>query len=357
MAVDRISIQGFKSIKNCDLELTALNVLIGANGAGKSNFVGVFKLLNQIATKQLRSFVATAGGAEALLHFGGKSTEKISIETWSGKDGYQVELRPDTEDSFFFAAETALYYGYGKGKKPFDEPLGVGHNESQLSGKSGVASYVLAAMRSWKVYHFHDTSSSAKVKATGDLDDNQVLRDDASNLAAFLYRLQHESELEYRQIINAIRLVAPFFADFSLRPRPLNEEKIRLEWTEVGADTYLNAHSLSDGTLRFMCLAVLLLQPKVPKTILIDEPELGLHPAAIKVLAELFKLASERTQLIVSTQSVPLLNQLTPGDLVVVDRDGPMSIFRRLDSDELSAWIGEYGLGDLWEKNIIGGRP
>jgi predicted ATPase len=357
VAVDRILIEGFKSIEKCDLELRSLNVLIGSNGAGKSNFIGAFKLLNEVAGRTLRSFVASSGGAESLLHFGRKNTASIYIRVRVDKNGYAARLSPDAEDNLYFERETAYFYGHGRDKKPFDEDLGSGHQESKLHGRGKTPSYVLAAMRTWRLYHFHDTSGSAKVKSTSDVNDNASLRPDASNLAAFLYRLQRESEDSYHQIVNTVRLVAPFFADFVLRPNPLNTDKIRLEWSEVGSDAYLNAHALSDGTLRFMCLTTLLLQPEVPKTILIDEPELGLHPAAIRTLTDLFRVASSRTQVIVSTQSVPLVNQLAPDDLIVVERGTAGSSFRRLDATELDAWVGEYGLGDLWEKNVIGGRP
>jgi predicted ATPase len=162
---------------------------------------------------------------------------------------------------------------------------------------------------------------------------------------------------QYRQIVGAIRMVAPFFRDFQLRPYPLNEQKIQLEWSEAGSDAYFNAHSLSDGTLRFMCLATLLLQPSPPSTIVIDEPELGLHPFAIQVLASLVQSASLRTQVIVSTQSVTLVNHFMPGDVIVVDREGGQSTFARLSEQSMSTWLEDYGLGDLWEKNVLGGRP
>src|SRR2546427_3037694 len=154
-----------------------------------------------------------------------------------------------------------------------------------------------------------------------------------------------------------ITQVAPFFNDFALRPDPTPKESIRLEWREKGSDFPFRAAHLSDGTLRFICLATLLLQPTPPSTVLIDEPELGLHPYAITVLASLLKSASTKTQVIVSTQSVPLVNQLQPEDILVVDRAQGQSTFRHLGSEELKDWLEDYGLGDLWEKNLFGGRP
>jgi predicted ATPase len=215
----------------------------------------------------------------------------------------------------------------------------------------------LQNLRSFAVYHFHDTSGTASVKHTGDLDDNYLLRPDGANLAALLYRLREKNPGDYSNIVDAIRLVFPFFDDFMLEPSRLNADRIRLEWRERGSDTYFNASALSDGTLRFICLATLLLQPDLPSTILLDEPELGLHPYAITILAELLRGAATKTQVIASTQSVGLVNQFEPEDVIVVEREDQQSVFRHLDRADMESWLDDYGLGDLWEKNIIGGRP
>lgn len=164
--------------------------------------------------------------------------------------------------------------------------------------------------------------------------------------------------MEYRRIVDTIRLAAPFFGDFLHRPGEL--EFVELEWTQKGKpDTPFKAHVLSDGTLRFICLATLLLQPLalLPDTILIDEPELGLHPFAIAILADVFKQVSEERQLIVSTQSVELVNELSPDDIVVVDQENDASTFRRFTEDELSGWLEQYAMGELWKRNVLGGRP
>ena len=244
----------------------------------------------------------------------------------------------------------------------FDLPLGAGHKETRLpdiAKKKGIAQYVLSALRSWSVFHFHDTSAEAPVKRKGPIDDNDGLRPNASNLAAFLFRLQKTDKDSYRRIVAAVRQVAPFFDDFRLKPDRLAPDKIQIEWSEKDSDTYFNAHALSDGTLRFICLATLLLQPKtnLPSLILIDEPELGLHPYAVTQLAALFKSAATRTQVLVATQSVTLMNQFDPEDVVVVDRKDGQSTFRRIGADEIASWTDSYALGELWEKNVIGGRP
>lgn len=361
--LETISIKGYKSIRELEkFPLASLNVLIGANGSGKTNFISVFKLLNQIIEGNLQLFTGQQGGADMLLHFGHEITSELEIRLAFGSNGYDCRLVPAAGDVLIFADEQVWFHN-----KAFPTPyivgLGSGQRETRLLEESKnkqymtIADHVLRAIQSWRVYHFHDTSTGAKVKQKGDLNDNRVLRGDASNLAAFLYLLRLTKKPYYQKIVSTIKMVAPFFDDFQLRADPLNPEKIQLEWKEVGTDGYFNAHVLSDGTLRFMCLATLLLQPDMPSTILIDEPELGLHPYAITVLASLLRSAANETQVIVSTQSVPLVNQFDPKDIIVVDRDVKQSIFKRLGEKDLEGWLDDYGVGDLWEKNLLGGRP
>jgi predicted ATPase len=359
--IKRIILEGFKSIRELDLELRPLNVLIGANGAGKSNFIAVLHLLNEMINGNFQDAVARAGGAETFLCFGKKVTNHIKVELHFPPNGYRCSWKPAADDTLYFGEEACLYWGWKP--EPHETPLGTGHKESKLPGEAAeerphkVPYYVMEAFKSWRVYHFHDTSSTAGVKTSGGINDNLYFRSDASNLAAFLYALKNRSGNYYTAIRDTIRQVAPFFDDFLLRPDQTNDGKIRLEWREKGTDYPFMAHHLSDGTLRFMCLATLLLQPTPPSTILIDEPELGLHPYAITMLAALMQSASKKTQVIVSTQSVPLVNQLQPEDILVVDRQSGQSTFKHLEKDEIRGWLDDYGLGDVWEKNLLGGRP
>lgn len=362
--LDRLQIKNFKSIRELNLELRPLNVLIGPNGAGKSNFIGVFELLHQIVQKNLQTHVGAIGGAETVLYFGRKISDSIALTlSFTALEqycynGYHCTLLPTAEDRLIFDDERVAFHDTRRYTAPLWETIGKGHTETLLANTdSYVARYVLQALRSWRVYHFHDTSASARMKATSDVNDNTELRDDASNLASFLYILQQKHMDAYKKIVATVQLVAPFFDDFDLKPSRLNEDKIRLEWREKGSDTYFNAHALSDGTLRFICLATLLLMPDPPATILIDEPELGLHPYAITLLAALLRSAATRTQVIVSTQSVTLVNQFTPEDIIVVDRKDGQSTFERPNTEALATWLEEYGMGDLWEKNLLGGRP
>ena len=238
-------------------------------------------------------------------------------------------------------------------------PLGTAHDEAKLrDDQQAVSTYVRPAMQSWRQYHFHDTGDSAAVKRPHGSNDNLRLKPAADNLAAYLAKLKKTYPDAYQRIVDTIKLAAPFFGGFVIRdPLP---ESIELEWFEqTDPDTPYKAHVLSDGTLRFICLTTLLMQPThlLPDTVLIDEPELGLHPYAINLLADMLKQVAETKQVIVSTQSVELLNAFEPQDVVVVERESGATVLRRLDPEALKDWLEDYNLGDLWKRNVLGGRP
>lgn len=358
-SLDKINIIGYKSIRELrDFELNSLNVLIGANGAGKSNFIGIFKLLNQMYEQQLQIYVNTQGGPDSLLHFGRNTTDRLHAEFYFASNGYKFDLIPTNDNRLIFESELSWFGGF---YRPTDSNivLGRGHDESKLKeATDSYSEYVRPSVNNWRVYHFHDTSDKANVKQKHSTNDNLKLKPDAANLAAYIRMLREKHFEEYKRIVNSIKLVAPFFGDFVYRPEL--DSHIELEWTHLGKpDTPFRADALSDGTLRFICLATLLLQPikLLPATILIDEPELGLHPYAISVLADIFKQVSENKQLIVSTQSVELINELSPEDVIVVDQENGASTFKRFKSEELSGWLEDYSMGELWKQNVLGGRP
>ena len=354
--LSKLKIEGYKSIASCEIELQRINILIGANGAGKSNFIGFFKLIKAILDEKLQRTVGEMGGPDMLLHFGRKKTESMSAELFFGNNGYKFTLKPTQDNRMMFDNECLWWNVRGDWKPSSGHFETYAHTQKDATK---IYDFVIPAMRSWRVFHFHDTSATATVKQIHSINENEYLWHDARNLAAFLFRLKNQNESSYKKIIKAIHLVAPFFDDFYLRPSVNNIEFIQLEWKEKNQDTIFNASALSDGTLRFMCLATVLLQPEefMPSTIIIDEPELGLHPYAISVLASLIKVAATQHQIIVSTQSVELINEFDPEDLIIVDKDEHRSVLRRLDLQELEFWLEEYSLGDIWKKNLIGGRP
>lgn len=367
--LESISIRGFRSIASVvDVELGGLNVLIGANGSGKSNFLGVFAFLREIREGRLQEHVAKQGGASRILHFGAKVTPEIEVkllfaeqEEGGLKNTYQIRLHVTVDDRFYPTDEEAGCWGV-EYPKPYTEPLSplvgpeAGISDSSLTRTAG---WVRAHLGSWTTYHFHDTSTHAPLRRASHLHDNRFLRPDGSNLAAFLYLLRERHPESYRSILRVLRRVTPFFGDFVLEPLALRPDTIRLEWRHKDSDEYFDVSSISDGTLRFIALATLLLQPMElrPEIILIDEPELGLHPAAITMLGSLVRMASSDSQVILSTQSSLLLDEFEPRDVLVAERVGMATEIQRLDPEPLRAWLEDYSLGQLWEKNEIGGRP
>ena len=356
--ISKIQIDGFKSIEKSTIELNMLNVLIGGNGAGKSNFISLFKLLDSMIKKELQTYISVNGGANDFLFFGNKQTDSLKIDFRFGYNGYGFELASTPDDHFVFSKE--FFYWEVSG----NHSLGSGHMESkwEYGTGTGIDSFVIPILKDqkWRVYHFHDTSDTASVKKTQYISNNLDLKSDAGNLAPFLYRLKNTSIVEYDTIVKTVKTVAPFFSDFVLEPNPLNPDNIILMWKDVRSEEVFKASQFSDGTLRFICLATLLLQPYdlMPETIVIDEPELGLHPFAIQMLAEMLRRVSLVKQVIITTQSVTLLNEFSPESIIVVNHNQNHTEFVRLNEKELVDWLkDDYSLGDLWEKNVLGGRP
>jgi predicted ATPase len=304
--IESITIEGHTSIESARVDLGPVNVLVGANGSGKSNFIRALELLGRIVD------------------------QVFQYETIDGNTGVDIVAIPGVRESRL--RDIA-----------FD-------NRKEVSARR-----VYQMLAGCRVFHFHDTSRTAPVKQPGPTADNLTLAADAGNLAAVLAALQQSDQITYRRIVRAVQQVAPFFRDFVLQPE--GTDRIRLRWRQNDSDTVFSAHQMSDGTLRFICLATLLLQPNPPQLVVLDEPELGLHPYAIGQLAEMLRAASVDHQVVVATQSVTLMDQFALSDLIVVERERGASVFHRPDSEKLRDWLAEYSLGELWQKNIIGGRP
>lgn len=353
--VEKITIKGYKSIKSLeDFELKSLNILIGANGVGKSNFISAFRLLNDMYNKQFQKHTQDKN-PESFLYFGRKHTEKIHFRFEFGDNSYEFSLILNQENKLLVENECVgfLKHEYNIGSNL--EESHIGEAEKYASSRA-VGRYSREYISRWKVYHFHDTSDTSKIKGKPASNDNLIFKQDAANLAPYLKMLKDKHIAHYEQIIATIQMVAPFFGGFVLR----DDEFIQLEWFDKkDPDTPFKAHYLSDGTLRFIALATLLLQPfeLMQDTLIIDEPELGLHPFALCILSELIKRASVEKQVIISSQSVELINYFEPQDIIVVDREDNQSTFKRLNAEDLRDWLEDYSLGEIWKSNLIGGRP
>ena len=351
-ALDWITVKGFRSIAHVEkLELTPINVLIGANGSGKSNFVAVFTLLRCWAEDRLDDHVVPSGGADRNLHFGAKTTPELRVQLSfaEGAEQHDIRLAATEDDRLRVMSESV---GGDPAATYFNAP-------TNAPTRVDIKTFIRSRLERWRVYHFHDTGNGAPILCNADLNDNRFLREDGGNLAAFLYLLRQEDPISYQRIKKTFRLVAPFFDDFVLEPLALNDQMIRLEWRHRVSDKHFDVSALSDGSLRFLALATLLLQPARlrPSVILLDEPELGLHPYAVAVLCSLIRSVTVETQVILATQSPYLVDHFQPEDIVVADRVAGESQFSRLAPKDLEAWLEDYSLGDLWLKNELGGRP
>jgi len=342
--IDSVKIEGYKSILSQHIELRSMNVVLGGNGVGKSNLLSVFPFFRKIIQSRDWEYSHTVD-ASRLLYMGRKVTDKIRLSfhfTNSWLNLMNIELK-DVDNSLRVKS------------------LFVDENERIVSSfgqtKEANVDRLRDLVDQFWVHHFQDTGDKSSYRATSRVSDSRFLRADGSNLASVLYRIRTSDPSLFRRIEDVIHETTPSFRCFDLMPDPFNEEYIRLLWHPVGEDVLFDEFQLSDGTLRLMSLFTLLLQPKLPSLILIDEPEIGLHPAAIAILADLLKKASEKAQIIISTQSIDLVNRFSPEDILVGDYLQNQSVFKRLNTEELRSWLDDYTLGELWEKNIFGGQP
>lgn len=365
----RIKIEGFKSIRSAELELRPINVLIGANGSGKSNLVSFFKMLNDMIKDpgQFQEYVARSGKGNSLLHFGAKYTPIMQAELElvgrQGLNRYSMRLAHAAPDTLIFTDEQVQFMPTaGAPRQP--KLLGRGHEESVLRVKAsegvGDAKAVFSMLAATRVYHFHDTSETSGMRLSCRVQHNRFLAPRGDNLAAMIYRYSKANQVVYNRIVSAVRDIAPMFWDFAVAPDEVNREWLLLEWKQPrNSDYILGPHQLSDGTIRGIALATLFLQPEdsLPDVIILDEPELGLHPHALSLLAGMVQSVSARTQVILATQSSELVGFFEPEDVVVVDSKNDETTFHRLDRAELSGWLEEYSLGELWSKNVVRAGP
>ena len=372
VGIDRITVRGFKSIRALDgFRLEPLTVLIGPNGSGKSNLLSVFRMLSAIAQGRFQLFVGDEDGPDSCLFGGRKKTSSIYTTVVFGRGRCRYEVRVDLVGNTLLIGSEDLVSVEQHLEKPISarEPLSSsavsyrpsGHYESYIYNQSSLNSFLtslLSSMKSWKIFHFQNTMHESPLRSLWDVNDNRFLRSNGENIAPFIRRIRLHYPEQYRSIVDAIRLVMPTFEDFAYHTEATG--RVELEWfhRSVGRDKPLGPRQLSDGMLRYICLATLFNQPEClqPNPIIVDEPELGLHPFALVLLAEMLKCAADGRQIIVSTQSADLVSEVSAEDVVTVNHRGGESYFERLNGDHLSEWLEEYTLGDLWRMNVIGSR-
>lgn len=364
--IEAVKIQGYKSIRDLSLKLNRLNVLIGSNGVGKSNFISFFELSRAIYQQHFGRYTMDSGGIDRLLYRGRKETRQIlGFLDFDNTNAFEFVLSPSMNSSGKGYIRTSRdYFNSHRSTDKDYENWNIKEWDNNveesdiIKNKKWRAAYLKKYLGSFIVYHFHDTSSTSPMRRSCNINDNYQLRENGENLAAYLYRLQQTDKLSFDLIEDTVRSVAPYFDRFDLKANRYDSNTISLEWLEKGSDMYLDGFSFSDGTLRFIALATLLLQSELPEVVIIDEPELGLHPAAIEKFAAIVEMASNKSQIILSTQSVNLVNYFNPEDVIVVDRENGQTVFKHLDTERLKVWMDDYNysLSDLWEKNLIGGQ-
>ena len=372
--IDHVRIRGFRSL--ADVKITGLpdvTVMIGANGSGKSNFIRFFEMLSwMLRSRKLGEFVGRYGGADDQLFGGNKQTPSmeatVGLTTEAGQNEYRFVLTYAHPDRFIFTEEACRFSSNDcpiqAGWQYIDDS---GYGEARIveaaqSGKdlginSDTASSIVKLLRNCKTYQFHDTSDESNLKKLWDVEDNNSLRSDGGNLASILYRLEQEDLGRFELICHYISRILPVFDRFAIEK---NKSKVSLRWKAKWTDKTFGAHLTSDGSLRFFALVTLLNLPSemLPDVILLDEPELGLHPAAIELVAHMVKTLAKEKQVIVATQSPLLVDVFDLDEIIVLDLKDGKSELRKLDPDEFRIWIEEdFTPGQLWEKNLLGGRP
>lgn len=366
-----LALSGYRSYNN-DLEqnkiqLNDINIIIGANGAGKSNLISFIEMVSFMMSRGLARHVAKQGGAQSLLYCGATRAEEIRgklqiHDTQNRKeDTYSFALEQNALNQLFFTSEQMSYQD-DVHYSPYEEDFGDGHFESKLADQWNPTARTLKNyLERLKVFHFNDTSISARIRGSASKTDETYLRSDGGNIAAFLYRMREtENEVPYyERIVRHIRRILPQFFDFALEPDAAGN--LSLNWKQAGVEEIFGPHQFSDGALRFVALTTLLLQPArtAPMTIILDEPEIGLHPYAISQLAGEIQIASKTSQIIVATQSPLLLNEFSCEDIITAEYDSvnQCSILRRHREADLRDWLHDYSLGELWQKNVLGGIP
>lgn len=358
-----VKIKGFKSFSSnegIDITLSDINVLLGANGSGKSNFISFFKMLSALCEGQFQNYIAVSGSPEFFLYYGIKKTKKIDVTLTFDSDMvkdeyYNFEFSYAIPDRLIITRVNRIIYN--KDGKVLIDLRKPPYSEYQLNQSSNPVDKFLSDT---KIFQFHDTGMDSPLRMLSNIENADYLQSNGANLAAYLFWMKNEAPDYYNRIVSYIKQIMPQFGDFYLEPNAAGY--LTLKWKDDTANDYIQlSQQISDGSLRFMALATLLLQPeyRMPGVIILDEPELGLHPAAINQFAEMVKEASQYAQIIIATQSPQLADEFEPSQIIIAERDEEKAAttLGHLDENRLKEWLDEYSISELWNKNVIGGRP
>ena len=369
--IQSVSIRGFRSLRDVQLhDLPDATVIIGANGSGKSNFIRFFDMLSwMLKSRKLGEFIEQQGGADDQLYRGNKITPRmeaeIQLRTTRGRNDYSFSLAYGSPDRFFFSKEQFRFSSSDIAGDSRWTYLEGGHREARIveaaqgtvpEANSTTASVIVNLLRGCTGFQFHDTSVSSNLKKTWDVDDNLRLRSDGGNLAAVLHRLERHDIKKFDLICKHIGRILPVFDRFDIEE---SYGRVQLRWRAKGTDRTFGAHLTSDGSLRFFALVTLLNLPleMMPDVILLDEPELGLHPAAINLVGNMIQSVSAQRQVIIATQSPLLVDCFDLNGVVVLDLHDDATVLRRLDHQQFERWLDDFTTGELWQQNLLGGRP
>lgn len=334
MQLRSISIEGFKSIKSIvDLKMKPLNVIIGSNDTGKSNFLDFFKMLRAVGEGTLDAWTILEDGQDAVFHNGIDNTKEIIGELAFDNDLLKIRL------------------GMNKyNKRIFLPPVIHGQTQENLGFLSGIRCY--PPYNHLPGYRSHDIGCLDCYDITQPLPD-------LFSLAPALYAISRTDKKILYRIEQIIRFVSPSFDGFVFddQAQVHHQPFVQMRWKRKGSEQTIALDKMSHGTLRFAVLATALMQPVMPPMILIESPELDLGPRAIAILADLFRAASEQTQIIVVTQSSALVDHLDIENLIVAENiriDGTQLM--RPKAEEYAEWLKDYSLGELWRKNVFGSK-
>lgn len=389
-----LSCWGFRSYPDRDmvraLTMTPLSVLIGPNSSGKSNLLDMLLLISEAADQKLSDGVRRRNGMRSILWQNGAKefgwelvlAAEGAFAAEEGPLHYRVVVRPRGESPSIALEEVAVEAKSGtrvllsamngavrlraEGKPQLgpETPL-TSDSELAISQIRDPQNYpTLSRLRdylaSWAIYREFLTDEQSKMRQPQVASADTQLQPHGENLIAVLHQINNRTQ--YRPYNTGIReLLRLAFEDFEelyFPAEPGASGKIGLAWKDRSLSGDLDVSQLSDGMLRFLALSTLLAAPDLPPLVCVDEPEIGLHPALLHLVAGMAEKASARTQVILTTHSTQLINSLSrPEYVTVVERDKGATTLRRLDAGKLGAWLRDFTLGELWLQGEIGGRP